>query len=353
MNTPLDQVIRDVLDPLIPAGRPLALFDFPNHSNVGDSAIWLGEQNYLHKRGLSSAIIWMTDAAAAKVRALPELPEDCIVLIHGGGNFGDLWPDHQRLRERLLQHYRTHRIIQLPQSIHFGDADKANQSRAIFSGHPDFHLVVRDHESLAIARALYDCHTHLCPDMALHLVRWPRPAPATHDLFALLRTDREQRAEADTGSASRHDIVFDDWIEETPKLAIHADRALLTLETRYPNRFTTPQALRQRIYKRLALQRMDRGCRQLASGRVVISDRLHAHILCTLMGIPHVVLDNSYRKIGNFRDAWHTGEELCRSATRLDEAIALAQSMLQCSANFSTNSFVSKPLLLQSPDHLP
>lgn len=327
--SPLDQIIRDVLDPIIPGGRPLALFDFPNHSNVGDSAIWLGEQDYLMKRGLSSSVVWMTDAAAAEVRELPALPHDCIVLIHGGGNFGDLWPDHQRLRERLLQHYRAHRIIQLPQSIHFSDALKAEQSRAIFSAHPDFHLVVRDYQSLRIAQALYACHTHLCPDMALHLVRWQRPTSATHDLFALLRTDREQRAEAGTSSASRHNIVFDDWINEAPNAAVRADRTLLTLETRYPNRFTTPQAVRQFLYKRLAAQRMDRGCRQLASGRVLISDRLHAHILCTMMGIPHVVLDNSYRKIGNFRDAWHTGEALCQSATHIEEAVAIAQFMLK------------------------
>jgi len=31
--------------------------------------------------------------------------------------------------------------------------------------------------------------------------------------------------------------------------------------------------------------------------RVVITDRLHAHILATLMGIPNVAMDNDYGKI--------------------------------------------------------
>ena len=31
-----------ILDAVLPAGR-LALVDFPDHSNVGESAIWLGE----------------------------------------------------------------------------------------------------------------------------------------------------------------------------------------------------------------------------------------------------------------------------------------------------------------------
>jgi exopolysaccharide biosynthesis predicted pyruvyltransferase EpsI len=45
----------------------------------------------------------------------------------------------------------------------------------------------------------------------------------------------------------------------------------------------------------------------LSSGRVVITDRLHAHLLCLLAGIPHAVLDNSYGKLGGFLDRW-TGE---------------------------------------------
>src|SRR3546814_2134871 len=37
-----------VLDAVLPSGK-LALVDFPDHSNVGDSAIWLGEMAYLRK----------------------------------------------------------------------------------------------------------------------------------------------------------------------------------------------------------------------------------------------------------------------------------------------------------------
>ncbi|MFT4085249.1 MAG: polysaccharide pyruvyl transferase family protein, partial [Nocardioides sp.] len=52
-----------------------------------------------------------------------------------------------------------------------------------------------------------------------------------------------------------------------------------------------------------------------AGARLVVTDRLHAHVLAGLMGIPHVVLDNSYGKIGavyrattsGFRTARHVG----------------------------------------------
>jgi len=73
---------------------------------------------------------------------------------------------------------------------------------------------------------------------------------------------------------------------------------------------------------------MQRGEVILSSGKVVITDRLHAHILCTLLDIPHVVLDNSYRKIGNFRDAWGTGGDKCLTAENLDEAMQKAKELL-------------------------
>jgi pyruvyl transferase EpsO len=55
----------------------------------------------------------------------------------------------------------------------------------------------------------------------------------------------------------------------------------------------------------------------------VITDRLHGHILCTLLGIPHCVIDNSYGKIGGFADAWGTFGEHRYRAESLDEAIAI------------------------------
>jgi hypothetical protein len=58
----------------------------------------------------------------------------------------------------------------------------------------------------------------------------------------------------------------------------------------------------------------------LGSGRVVITDRLHGHILCTLLEIPHVVLDNSYGKISRFLDSFTRNCELVRAAVRICQA---------------------------------
>ena len=58
------------------------------------------------------------------------------------------------------------------------------------------------------------------------------------------------------------------------------------------------------VYDMTARARLIRGLRILSAGKVVVTDRLHAHILCLLMNIPHVLLDNSYGKVNNFVDTW-------------------------------------------------
>jgi len=39
--------------------------------------------------------------------------------------------------------------------------------------------------------------------------------------------------------------------------------------------------------------RLRRGCDVLSQGRVVIADRLHGHILSLLLGLPHVLMNNT------------------------------------------------------------
>jgi pyruvyl transferase EpsO len=69
---------------------------------------------------------------------------------------------------------------------------------------------------------------------------------------------------------------------------------------------------------------VERGCRLLSSGRVVITDRLHAHLLCLLMGIPHGVLDNSYGKLTRFLDTWTGEAATVHRFTSADEALEWA-----------------------------
>jgi hypothetical protein len=78
----------------------------------------------------------------------------------------------------------------------------------------------------------------------------------------------------------------------------------------------------------LAERWVDRGCAILARGRVVVTDRLHGHLLALLQDIPHVVLDNSYGKLRSVYDTWTHASPVAHWAESPDEALTTARGLV-------------------------
>jgi exopolysaccharide biosynthesis predicted pyruvyltransferase EpsI len=129
---------------------------------------------------------------------------------------------------------------------------------------------------------------------------------ATHQLLFLLRTDKERARIADVSATSLPDnAIIADWIGEQTRLYQKTQlwttaTSILTLDYRALHK----NSQRERFYRNLATARLDRGLRPLSSVRAVINDRLHAHILCLLLGLPQIALDNNYGKVTGFIEAW-------------------------------------------------
>lgn len=282
---------------------PFALVDFPDHGNVGDSAIWLGETTFFleHRRAVPSYVCSIRAFSEAALRAaVPEGP----IFIHGGGNFGDLWLTHQEFRERILDRFHDREIIQLPQSIHFANPGRTERVARAIERHAKFVLLVRDQHSYDFATANFACDVKLCPDMAFFLGAVDRKWTPEVDVFYLMRTDKE-RAVGTTPGRPQYSFRSADWLEENP-WPIRWHRLSGTSRGFFGDGWKRASARRTQ-YDAVAWARVLRGCRLLSSGRVVITDRLHAHILSLLLGIPHAVLDNSYGKLRRFLDVW-TGD---------------------------------------------
>lgn len=327
-GTPREELVRRLQERAAEALRaaggeePFALLDFPDHRNVGDSAIWLGETAYFRRHrgatpGYVASIAGFSESALRA--AVPHGP----LFLHGGGNFGDLYPRHQEFREHLLERFRDREIVQLPQSVHFARPERMAPAMRAVARHPRCTLLVRDRTSYEIASERFDCDVRLCPDMAFFLGPLDREGAAVVDVLYLLRTDRE-RAGAMRAGRPEYTSRVADWLTED-RLAT-ALRRLVGAARALRGR-PGHGALRRAWYDAAARARTGRGRRLLSAGRVVVTDRLHAHIMCLLLGIPHAVLDNSYGKIHAFLAAW-TGDapDVHRAASMEDaEAWALAR----------------------------
>jgi pyruvyl transferase EpsO len=303
-------------------GRPVdALIDFPNYPNPGDTAIWLGQLACLRSLGIGGPR-FTCDFRTYDRNALAHSLDGGVILLTGGGSFGDLWPIGQECREDILRSFPDHPVIQLPQSIHFENRDAMDRARRVLEGHRDFTLLVRDDRSLEVTRRELGVNGVLCPDLALCLGTLDRPAAAEHDIVWLSRTDRESASPPPADS----DIAVTDWVDEPGTVLRRVNYALMGAAVRRPSSRLW-RSLLVRTYGPLAKRRLRRGLRVLARGRVVITDRLHGHILSLMMGVPHVVLDNTYGKISSFHRTWTAGADGVRIAGSAAEAVALARQL--------------------------
>jgi pyruvyl transferase EpsO len=308
-------MIHDALEGHVAEDEPLAVLDFPDIRNCGDSAIWLGEMAYLSGRGKRPAYVSrMHDfSPEALERAVPEGP----IFIHGGGNFGDLWVSHQDFRENMLERFPHRRIIQFPQSIHYRSEERVERTARAIGRHRNFLLLVRDEESKEFARKRFDCEVRLCPDMAF-CIGAVEPDAAELPVLAMLRADLEKTGEVDRSAYPG--LPIEDWITESARRvrlskAAGAASALLTLK---------PAEIRLRKLDAAAHNRFRRGIRQISRGRTIVTDRLHVHICSLLIGRPHAVLDNNYGKIGRFMAAFSGGSDLSYRASSLDDGLQWA-----------------------------
>lgn len=301
-----------------------ALVDFPMHSNVGDLAIWAGELTVLRQTGIR--VVFTCDVYGyRRERLRAALGPDGPILLHGGGNFGDLWPGFQRFRERVIDDFPDRRIIQLPQTIHFDSEDAAGRTGRVLARHGGVTLLVRDERSRRTARDWLGIDASVCPDSAFALLPGPM-GPAVRPTVWLRRTDHE-RAPCAAGPC-RSDVGPVDW-PDNPGFALlrHAGRLQGRVTGRVPGVGVVVDVGLRRLYESVATRRFQLGLRMIAAGRVLVTDRLHAHILACLIGRPNIVVDNSYGKLSAFVERWTYGSPLVRSAASHEEGLALAHTM--------------------------
>jgi exopolysaccharide biosynthesis predicted pyruvyltransferase EpsI len=334
----LESLALSTLETVVPRGSSVAFVNFPNHGNPGDSAIWLGTQRLLAQLEVKiaySAAWWSLDIS----RLAAVLPADGMVLLNGGGNFGDVYLGQQAPRERLLRELTTHRIVQMPQSIWFEEQGNIDRMRELIRAHGAFDLLVRDRSSFTIASEQLDLVPTLSPDHAFGLGSRQRSVPIRPGILwnSWGPSAPEFRAESapPTGATG---LTHIDWIEGADSVRTSGtarDRRAFALNARYYDRvsaggslFPRDQRRLSRTFEPMARQWTDRGFAVIGSARVVVTNKLHGHIFCLLSGIPHVVLDNSYGKVFHAVETWTRGAPGVHVAGTADEAYDIATRLM-------------------------
>ncbi|NCS04029.1 MAG: polysaccharide polymerase [Microcystis aeruginosa G13-11] len=332
LSTPQD--VKDALHQSLSVLRSLeecALLDYPNHSNLGDHLIWLGDIFYLSKTAkikikyTAHANIFSEDDLERKAGKSP-------IIFHGGGNLGDLWAKYQNFREKIIARYHDRPIFILPQSIYFKSQENLQKTAKIFNSHPDLTIFVRDDYSYAIAGEHFgNCRIIKAPDMAFEMVNLPALPNITATKNSILYIDRVDTERNSAFSASKleiPDLVVEDWISlqwmnKLPEKWVYIPGLARLIREGWQRGLATPNQWLSRqkwqlfhpwasVFKDIDNPRlhqkswslMHSGIYQLKQYPIVITNRLHVHILCLLLDIPHLVFPGSYYKIKAFYDTW-------------------------------------------------
>ncbi|WP_397518147.1 polysaccharide pyruvyl transferase family protein [Rhodococcus pyridinivorans] len=319
---------KAILQSVIPS-HAAALLDIPTHMNVGDTMIWEGELSYLAALGIQ--IKYTSDIARFDKNLLDDLLPTGPILLHGGGNFGDVWPTFQRFREEIVANYPRRTIIQLPQTVRFSDEGGYARANSLFGRHRDFTLLVRDTKSLSDVKTyMPDVNVQYCPDMAfgLNVGEYPSSSSRTaqHDITVLGRTDPEKKVDL----AGIGQFTTDWGLSGAQKLKWTASRIPGSLFRRTRSSVAqralyTPLTRGYRTMRKLNLAS---GIETVQSGRLLVTDRLHAHILAGLLNKPHVVLDNNYGKIYSIYADYSGKFQSSHFARSRSEALMLVRALL-------------------------
>ena len=336
-------ILTSIVASLLPRGTRCGLVMYPDHWNTGDSAIWWGTRMLLDRLGV--VVDYACDPWSYDPRRLRTAQPEGPILLLGGGNFGDVYAREQGLRLRVLADIPDRSIIQLPQSIWFRSRAALDEMSTRLSRHRDFTLLVRDGASLALAQEHFpSTATSLSPDAALALELPAVDRTADVPVMALWRSDAESSTALPALPAS---WISRDWTLRGGVLPTDEARQLSTAARSFKEWVGNPPTLGERcplrrrlawrhmpwLWDQLAEDRTLRGCRILARGRVVITNRLHAHLLCTMMGLPHVVCDTANGKVFAYRDTWIRAPEspetqVVRFAATPAEAVEVAADLL-------------------------
>jgi exopolysaccharide biosynthesis predicted pyruvyltransferase EpsI len=284
-----------IMDSLQPYREPgaYALIDYPDYSNVGDVAIWLGTVKLLALLNGRGPAYTSTLRAFDPVRCGKQVGSGTLYFL-GGGNLGNLYPKHHGLRLAAMRAMPGNRIVQLPQSFAWADGDAlVGETRDVFVAR-DVTLFCREAASMASARERLGIEAVLCPDLAFGLGMLPRGTAAV-SVQHLLRRDLEATGAADGAIRS-------DWRDSSAMMAWRRFGRLIEAASLAVDPAASGIGLKARKF--VAGRKLDAGLRLLGRGDYLVTDRLHGHILAVLLALPHSVRDNSTGKNRAFWQAW-------------------------------------------------
>ena len=249
----------------------------PEHGNLGDHAIAQAEKNLLEELDIPYIEVstkklreWDRDKCLHIMNGRP-------ILISGGGNLGSLWPQLERLMEKVVASNPGSSIRILPNTYYYGESPEdirlKENSKQIYNGHPDLVIYAREQSSYDAMLPVYN-KVKIVPDMALRLNEC-REKTSRDGAVICFRSDHERTRSDELEDAVKEKLIslFENKVTE------------LDMMRPYP----IPIAERE--------GELEKQLNAFRHAELVVTDRLHGMIFCAITGTPCIVIDSKSPKL--------------------------------------------------------
>lgn len=292
----LKKIIYDELSDL--ANCKYALFDLPYHTNIGDGLIWEGEKCFLDEIGakcLHNSSNFTCD--------FPILSEDTVILIHGGGNLGDLYREHFSFHKKVLSNYPRNRVVFFPQTIFYQEQSVLKEDMDFLKKHGNVTLCARDRKSYEMIVSFISGGAKLVPDMAFCIPIEQMSIPMGNKILAIIRNDGELDAKT-VAFLSHINADKKDWptFYHQPFDGTFLYKSLAKMAHWQVFGFKYLLNIYCRNY--FSANLLNIGLKFYRGYNEIYTTRLHGCILGILTGRNVHLLDNTYGKNSSFYETW-------------------------------------------------
>lgn len=285
------------------------LLDVPYHYNIGDVLIWNGELEFLKQlpyKHLNFGYYYQNF----------KITDNTIILLHGGGNFGDLWRGFQDYRLEIISKYPNNKIVVFPQTVYYQHDNNMKADSQLMSRHKNLTICARDTKSYSILKENFQNNILLVPDMAFYMsikkLKKYILREGEKNLF-LKRNDKELLLSTFHADSESFDVL--DWPTEDGTLELYCmwDNYLLKTYRRCDRRKYLKKiapffkGLNDLYIHTLLRNKITKiGVGFVSKYKSIYSTRLHTAILGLMINKKVVFFDNTYGKNKNFYNSWLT-----------------------------------------------
>ncbi|MDR1652591.1 MAG: polysaccharide pyruvyl transferase family protein [Prevotellaceae bacterium] len=223
-----------------------------------------------------------------------------IIIVKGGGNFGDIYREQQLVRQRITQKFPENKIVFFPQSTHYQDESLIAEDAAIFAQHKNLTIVARDNVSFYFLKKYFaKNHITLLPDTALGLYHFlPKKQKQTGKTLYMNRKDVE-KGEVISNVENMTEFDWDDLSKEKMykflRLPLRMQKKKAVFSKKFINFYEF--SVMYPYYCR-------RAARFFLQFDTIYTSRLHGAILAEMLHLNVHLLDNSYKKLSNYFGTW-------------------------------------------------